>query len=91
MTFLLQRVRRRRDVVVQRSGPLNNLEAARLHRDRGVVRALDASSVRFNSRLASFISSNGLVLTNHHVASDTLYKLSTPERIWWQILCPNTG
>lgn len=39
------------------------------------------SSVRFNSGgSASFISSNGLVLTNHHVASDTLYKLSTPER-----------
>ncbi len=39
------------------------------------------SSVRFNSGgSASFISSNGLVLTNHHVASDTLYKLSTPEQ-----------
>lgn len=39
------------------------------------------SSVRFNSGgSASFISSTGLVLTNHHVASDTLYKLSTKER-----------
>ncbi len=39
------------------------------------------SSVRFNSGgSASFISSTGLVLTNHHVASDTLYKLSTPEK-----------
>lgn len=38
------------------------------------------SSVRFNSGgSASFISSSGLVLTNHHVASDTLQKLSTPE------------
>jgi hypothetical protein len=38
------------------------------------------SSVRFNSGgSASFVSSSGLVLTNHHVASDTLYKLSTPE------------
>ena len=36
------------------------------------------SSVRFNSGgSASFISSNGLVLTNHHVAAETLYKLST--------------
>jgi hypothetical protein len=39
------------------------------------------SSVRFNvGGSASFISSSGLVLTNHHVASDTLSKLSTPER-----------
>jgi hypothetical protein len=39
------------------------------------------SSVRFNiGGSASFISSSGLVLTNHHVGSDTLYKLSTPER-----------
>lgn len=39
------------------------------------------SSVRFNSGgSASFISSDGLVLTNHHVASETLYKLSTPDR-----------
>ncbi|MFO0011562.1 MAG: S46 family peptidase [Planctomycetota bacterium] len=38
------------------------------------------SSVRFSTGgSASFVSSNGLVLTNHHVASDTLYKLSTPE------------
>lgn len=39
------------------------------------------SSVRFNvGGSASFVSSTGLVLTNHHVGSDTLAKLSTPER-----------
>ena len=39
------------------------------------------SSVRFNSGgSASFVSSTGLVLTNHHVGADTLHKLSTPER-----------
>lgn len=38
------------------------------------------SSVRFNSGgSASFVSSRGLVMTNHHVAADTLHKLSTPE------------
>ncbi|MGV3485732.1 MAG: S46 family peptidase, partial [Planctomycetaceae bacterium] len=42
---------------------------------------LRLSSVRFNSGgSGSFISSNGLVLTNHHVASDTLQKLSSAER-----------
>lgn len=29
---------------------------------------------------ASFVSADGLVMTNHHVASDQLQKLSTPER-----------
>jgi Peptidase S46 len=38
------------------------------------------SSVRFNSGgSASFVSSTGLVITNHHVASDTLHKISTAE------------
>ena len=42
---------------------------------------LRLSSVRFNSGgSGSFVSSDGLVLTNHHVASDTLHKLSSPER-----------
>jgi len=39
------------------------------------------SCVRFNvGGSGSFISSTGLVLTNHHVGSDALFKLSTPER-----------
>jgi len=38
------------------------------------------ASVRFNSGgSGSFISENGLVLTNHHVGADTLAKLSSPE------------
>jgi len=39
------------------------------------------ASVRFSSGgSGSFVSPTGLVLTNHHVASDTLQKLSTSER-----------
>ncbi|HMP01583.1 MAG TPA: S46 family peptidase [Gemmatales bacterium] len=42
---------------------------------------LQRASVRFNSGgSGSFVSAEGLVMTNHHVAADTLYKLSTPER-----------
>ena len=42
------------------------------------------SCVRFNvGGSASFISSNGLVLTNHHVGSDTLFKLSNEENDYY--------
>lgn len=38
------------------------------------------AAVRFNNGgSGSFISSDGLVMTNHHVASGALYDLSTPE------------
>lgn len=43
------------------------------------------SSVRFNSGgSASFVSSTGLVLTNHHVGADTLQKLSTAEHNYYE-------
>lgn len=38
------------------------------------------ASVRFPSGSGSFVSPDGLVLTNHHVAMDILQKLSTPQR-----------
>ncbi len=41
---------------------------------------LQKASVRFNSGgSGSFVSANGLVLTNHHVGLDCLQKLSTPK------------
>lgn len=42
---------------------------------------LQKSSVRFNSGgSGSFVSADGLVMTNHHVGADDLQKLSTPEK-----------
>ncbi|MBR5627367.1 MAG: S46 family peptidase, partial [Thermoguttaceae bacterium] len=42
---------------------------------------LQKSSIRFsNGGSASFVSSNGLIMTNHHIAESSLNKLSTPEK-----------
>ena len=42
---------------------------------------LQQSSVRFNSGgSGSFVSSDGLVMTNHHVGADALQKLSTKDK-----------
>jgi hypothetical protein len=41
---------------------------------------LQKASVRFNSGgSGSFVSANGLVITNHHVGADTLQKISDPK------------
>ena len=41
---------------------------------------LQLASVRFGGASGSFISPDGLVLTNHHVGLSTISKLSTPEK-----------
>jgi len=42
---------------------------------------LQKASVRFNSGgSGSFVSANGLVMTNHHVGADTLQKISTKDK-----------
>jgi hypothetical protein len=47
----------------------------------GWLEHVQKSSVRFNNGgSGSFVSSNGLVMTNHHVGADCLAKLSTKEK-----------
>ena len=65
----------------------DNPPTARLRDDYGFTITpawldhLRLSSVRFNDGgSGSFVSPNGLVLTNHHVAAGQLQKLSTPEK-----------
>jgi len=41
---------------------------------------LQRSSIRFGGGSGSFVSSDALVLTNHHVAAGAIEKLSTPEK-----------
>src|SRR6185437_16353565 len=42
---------------------------------------LQKSSVRFNSGgSGSFVSEDGLLISNHHVGADALQKVSTPEK-----------
>ncbi len=64
----------------------NSPPIAKIEADHGVKLSqewldhLQRSSVRFNNGgSGSFVSSNGLVLTNHHVAADAVQKLSSAD------------
>ncbi len=69
----------------------NNLPMERLKDRHGFtptpawIDHLRGSAVRFNSGgSGSFVSPDGLVMTNHHVAADTLQKISTPEKDYYK-------
>jgi len=51
----------------------------------GWAEHLSSSAVRFNSGgSGSFVSADGLVMTNHHVGADTLQKISSKEKDYYK-------
>jgi hypothetical protein len=66
--------------------PFNRIPRAAIKQALGVeltdqwIARVQQASVRFPSGSGSFVSPDGLVLTNHHVSLDLLHKMSTPQR-----------
>jgi hypothetical protein len=66
--------------------PFNRIPMAAIRQQIGVdlsdawIERVQQASVRFPSGSGSFVSPDGLVLTNHHVSLDLLHKMSTPDR-----------
>ena len=66
--------------------PFNRIPRAAIKQALGVdltdqwIERVQQASVRFPSGSGSFVSPDGLVLTNHHVSLDLLHTMSTPQR-----------
>jgi hypothetical protein len=66
--------------------PFNRIPRAAIKQAYGVdlsdawLQRVQQASVRFPSGSGSFVSADGLVLTNHHVAMDIIQELSTADR-----------
>src|SRR5256884_6769391 len=67
--------------------PFNNIPRAEIKKKYGFevtdewLRKVQFASVRFNNGgSGSFVSPNGLVLTNYHIVEDIVNEVSTPEK-----------